>query len=444
MQEKKPTILVEMIYHEEIRSSYNVQEAHYTGAATLPDGAVVTGDGRTWEATFRALREAAAAKISLAHPEGWGLNLRWAPDGRKGFPKDIEAKIKFEDDKNAKQEAERDARAGRLRAVAENIAKSSAAPAGYTWKIHEPVKDWDRGDRCWLYAEKGDHSICIEIQRKTFEYGRGGYALGKKARLGAEEAEAGIRRLANHFGLSLKQVEIRFTSGNRSSQAGRWDITLNLDRASWLTVAHELAHNYYRRKYSFERRQGRNEHGPALARIIDRFAAWIMEQGWHLGTLAHELAVAGEARAARRASAERAAATPEPVEARIARRRAQVKRLEAKLKGTATRLKKARRSLAALERSAARGKPPRPPKPPAPHKPGKGTPRQESLKAAKALGVRVEDREGEIELFAPEGMTWSGEEHSRIATDYRDALAILTGDALIKEIPEGNSEGTGV
>jgi hypothetical protein len=281
-------------------------------------------------------------------------------------------------------------------------------------------------------------------ERERWAKLEGGYALGKKARLGEEEAEAGIGRLANHFGLSLKQVDIGFTSGNRWSRAGRHNITLNLDWASWLTVAHELAHTYYRHKYSFERRRGHNEHGPALARIIDRFAAWIMEQGWHLGTLAHELAVAGEARAARRASAERAAATPEPVEARIARRRAQVKRLEAKLKGTATRLKKARRSLAALERSAARGKDPRPPTPPAPRKPGKGTPRQESLKAAKALEVRVEDREGEIELFAPEGMTWSGGEHSRIAVDYRDALDILSSDALIKEIPEGNSEGTGV
>lgn len=281
-------------------------------------------------------------------------------------------------------------------------------------------------------------------ERERWTKLEGGYALGKKARLGPAEATAGIKRLANHFGLSLKDVDIDFTSGNRWSRAGGCHITLNLDWASWLTVAHEVGHTYYRRKYSWEYQKKHNAHGKAHARIVDRFAAWIMAQGWHEGTLAHEVALAETARAARQQERERAAATPEPIEARIARRRAQVKRLEAKLKGTTTRLKKARRSLAALERAAARGKQPPPPKPPAPRKPGKGSLKQEALKAAKALGVRVEENTWpgacEIELFAPEGMTWGGGEHSMIATDYKDALDTLTHGELIKEAPEGEGK----
>ena len=188
------------------------------------------------------------------------------------------------------------------------------------------------------------------------------------ARMGAAEAELGIRRIAAHFGLSLRgthnnkgfrlgePVSIRFTSGNRRSRAGFYRIIINLDWADWLVIAHEVAHTYYVRRLAFETRSGRNAHGRRTAGIIDRFAAWIVEQGWHLGTLAHEVAAEEESRAARHAVREREAAMPEPIDARISRRRAQVKRLEAKLKGTTTRLKKARRSLAALERSAARKK----------------------------------------------------------------------------------------
>jgi hypothetical protein len=197
-----------------------------------------------------------------------------------------------------------------------------------------------------------------DTERERWAKLEGGYALGKKARLGPAEATAGIKRLANHFGLSLKNVDIDFTSGNRWSRAGGYHIILNLDWASWLTVAHEVGHCYYRRKYSWEYQKKHNAHGKAHARIVDRFAAWIMAQGWHEGALAHEVALAETARASRQQEHERAAATPPPIEARIARRRAQVKRLEAKLKGTTTRLKTARRSLAALERAAARVKEP--------------------------------------------------------------------------------------
>lgn len=195
--------------------------------------------------------------------------------------------------------------------------------------------------------------------------GRGYYAEG---RLGKEEALEGIKRLAANFGIRLNgkrrirslsdnnatPVSIRFTRGNRRSRAGRNHIILNLDWADWLTVAHEVAHNYYFRKLASSTRSGHVYHGRRMAGIVDRFAAWVVAQGWHQGTLAHELAVAGTSKAARQAERAREAASPEPIDARIARRRAQVKRLETKLKATTTRLKRARRSLAALERAAAR------------------------------------------------------------------------------------------
>lgn len=172
--------------------------------------------------------------------------------------------------------------------------------------------------------------------------------------VGAEEAEAGIRRLARRFGLSLKHVAIGFTSGRRWSRAGSHQITLNLDWAGWRTIAHEFAHTYYRRKYSFVRRYGHNEHGRAHRRLVDRFCAWIIEQGWHQGTLAHEVAVAEMARAAQQKEREIAAACPPPIEARIAHRQDQVARLTRKIKALSTRRTNALRSLRGLERQLAK------------------------------------------------------------------------------------------
>lgn len=166
------------------------------------------------------------------------------------------------------------------------------------------------------------------------------------------EVELGIRRLSRKFGLSLKHVGIEFTRGNRHSHAGRNVIRINMDFAGWLLIAHEVAHVYYRRKLAFETRDGRVEHGRRMAGIVDRFAAWIIQQRWHEGELAHEVALDEMAREARREHKERLAATPPPIEARIEHQAEQVTRLERKVKTLTTRLKTARRSLAALERQA--------------------------------------------------------------------------------------------
>lgn len=177
-----------------------------------------------------------------------------------------------------------------------------------------------------------------------------------RGRISDAEIELGIRRLARKFNLSLKNVRIEFTTGNRSSCAGKYIICINRDWANWLTIAHELGHTYWFNKYSFNRRGNRNAHGPQLRRLIDRFCAWIMEQKWHLGELAHEVAIE-EINATQRAN-QRALvmATPTPLSVRIQHREEQIARLTRKIKALTTRQKSSIRSLKALQRSLAEPK----------------------------------------------------------------------------------------
>jgi hypothetical protein len=168
---------------------------------------------------------------------------------------------------------------------------------------------------------------------------------------GWSEVEEGIRRLALAHSLPLRGVEIKPTSGCRSSRAGTHRIIINMESATWLLVAHEVAHTYTIKKLSVDRR-GHGWHNRVHARITDRFAAWIVAQRWHQGDLAHELALAEIAQAG--AARERTAATPPPIDVRIAHRERQVKRLTTRIRALTTRLKRAQRSLAALRRSAER------------------------------------------------------------------------------------------
>ena len=171
--------------------------------------------------------------------------------------------------------------------------------------------------------------------------------LAKGGRMGADEAELGIRRLAAHFGLSLKGVRVEFTSGRRWSRGGYGLIRTNLDEGSWLLIAHEVAHCWIHRKHSRHRPRCHNK---AHRRVTDRFCAWILTQGWLEGSLAHEVALEGIQHEARGREERRSAAEPPPIEGRIARREAQVKRLETRIKALGTRLKTALRSLSALRR----------------------------------------------------------------------------------------------
>jgi len=178
--------------------------------------------------------------------------------------------------------------------------------------------------------------------------------LHAAARIGDAEIELGIRRLARAFNLTLKGVRVRLTRGRRVSCAGKYSITINREYVSWLLIAHEVAHTYWYIKHSPTRRASRNAHGPAHAGITDRFCAWITDQGWHLGTLAHEVALAEAATAQQAQHRALVAATPPPVDMRIAQREAQVARLTRKIKALTTRRGKALRSLAALKRVQAK------------------------------------------------------------------------------------------
>jgi len=180
--------------------------------------------------------------------------------------------------------------------------------------------------------------------------------LHESGRIGRDEAELGIRTLAAHFGLSLRGASIEFTSGHRWSRGGYNLIRINTDYLSWLLIAHEVAHCWcHRRALRQTTRSGiRRCHNKAHRRVVDRFCGWILGQGWLEGALAHEVAVEAIRREAQAHEERREAATPPPIEKRIAQREAQVKRLETRIKALNTRLKTARRSLSALGRVKAK------------------------------------------------------------------------------------------
>ena len=169
-------------------------------------------------------------------------------------------------------------------------------------------------------------------------------------RIGQPEAELGIRRICRQFNVRLKHITLRFTRGHRTSNAGKYSITINMDYCNWLTIAHEVAHTYHANKY----KRDENWHGKTHARIVDRFAAWILAQGWHLGTLAHEVALAEVTDAQQAQARALVAAMPIPIDARIERRAAQVVRLTRKIKTLTTRRASALRSLNALKRAQAK------------------------------------------------------------------------------------------
>jgi hypothetical protein len=125
-----------------------------------------------------------------------------------------------------------------------------------------------------------------------------------------DEVSEGIRRLARAHNIPLRGVKtgppgprppVRLCPvyGCRPTQAGFDHIVINMDDASWLTVAHEVAHTYCTSFLSPDQR-GYGFHNSVHARVVDRFAAWIVAQGWHKGTLAHELALKENKRSSNR------------------------------------------------------------------------------------------------------------------------------------------------
>jgi hypothetical protein len=175
-----------------------------------------------------------------------------------------------------------------------------------------------------------------------------------------EDAQEVISRLAKEHEVTIKGVEK--TSGNRSSHYNpTWRrIRLNTDQLNWLLVLHEFAHALDQ-KLRRDVIPTANWHTKAHAELVNCLARAVVERGWVEGIPA-ERAARDLARLERSRARAAHAADPAVTRAKkIEKRRAQVAGLEHAIlrcmireKALNTRLKRARKSLAALERAAAK------------------------------------------------------------------------------------------
>jgi hypothetical protein len=211
----------------------------------------------------------------------------------------------------------------------------------------------------WYYdgeSTKGDHMAHLKYyaeENKRWEALNGKISSGAAGGLGEDECVVGAKRLVTHFASSSvgKELWVGLTSGRNYSKARAYEIVLNRDHLSWLLVIHEAAHVVV--KYLLrvgKARIGENHHGRRHAKIVDRMCNYVIKMGWHTGTLAEGLAY----REYHQEERESAAARPPSTDDKIESRKEQVKRLERKIKMLTTRLKSAKRSLGALERSRAK------------------------------------------------------------------------------------------
>lgn len=204
---------------------------------------------------------------------------------------------------------------------------------------------------------------------KYYEEERERYPEEHVAKLTTHEAEVAIRKLARHFKVRIDSVS--FTSGNRSSHASGNRIVLNVDYLNWLTVIHEFAHCWHHVDqekravraqldqhkglidiYMLDRRLKRIRsevaHGKNHARLVDRGVAYMHKKGWMTGVIEASKQQREEKRAALTHEKEK---LKDSYDVRIGRRWIQIHRLTKKIKALTTRLKKAQRSMAALERA---------------------------------------------------------------------------------------------
>lgn len=194
------------------------------------------------------------------------------------------------------------------------------------------------------------------------------------------EARVAIDRLQRHFKVGGGAIDLEWTSGGRIPKANNRRILLNLSFPRWLTLLHEFAHVWQgrRRNAEFqdalaadrERRAAdptstasRGEldrafllayprelaHGRRHARLVDRAVRYALRCGWIDGSI--ERAVRERSERLRALAIARREARGPVEDPRIVRRRAQVARLESRIKSLSTRLSRAKRSLAALERA---------------------------------------------------------------------------------------------
>lgn len=99
-----------------------------------------------------------------------------------------------------------------------------------------------------------------------------------------QEAVTGIKKLCRHYKVKLPAV--RFTRGRRSSRAGAWRITLNVDCLNWLLVIHEFCHTWHR-QYSGKLNKGKPQrwHGRVHRKLVDRACRYALKKNWHAGVV---------------------------------------------------------------------------------------------------------------------------------------------------------------
>lgn len=151
-----------------------------------------------------------------------------------------------------------------------------------------------------------------------------------------EEASAAVRKMYRHMTGKLFPYTIVETSGNRNTWLYGSEFRVNVGKG-WTDLVHMFSHWYHRHFFASDR-----PHSKRHARIERKLRKWAVSRGWMSGALHKEKASpAPVSRSEERAKL-------------IERRRAQVARLERKIKALTTRLRKAKRSLGALERASER------------------------------------------------------------------------------------------
>lgn len=165
-----------------------------------------------------------------------------------------------------------------------------------------------------------------------------------------EIARLAIARLAKTNGVSFS-LRFRGHGGGRYNTMGR--ITLCHNPSLGL-IAHELAHAVQHQIKGLRGVNRREWHGDQHWSIMKDIIDDIRARGWTQGKLEAELQARADRSAAAAAAREAKEAAVDKRAVLIERRREQVTRLERKIKALTTRLKTAKRSLAALERAAAK------------------------------------------------------------------------------------------
>jgi hypothetical protein len=150
------------------------------------------------------------------------------------------------------------------------------------------------------------------------------------------EAQKAVRKMYRHLQGKKFPYRIVETSGNRYTWLYGVSFRVNCGRG-WKDLIHLFSHWYHRTVV------GGRPHSKKHARLEKNLLKWAFKHGWFGGAL-------------KKPEKQLCQESPQQDRARLIElRRAQVARLERKIKCLTTRMQKAKRSLAALERFSKKG-----------------------------------------------------------------------------------------